>query len=158
MARRRRRDSPERVFNRKLSWLAFNSRVLEESANPDHPLLERLSFLSISAANLDEFFMVRVAGLFAQVEAGITELGQDGLMPAQQLTRVVADANLLITEQQQRWFALRSELRDDGITVVEPGGLDDEGRTRLESHFNAEIFLMITPLASDIYEPVLPWP
>ena len=135
--------------------MAFNNRVLEASANPDHPLLERLSFLSISAANLDEFFMVRVAGLFAQVEAGITELSQDGLTPAQQLTRVVADANLLIAEQQRRWVALRGELRNEGIAVVEPGELDDEDRTWLEGHFNAEIFPMITPLAVD---PAHPFP
>jgi len=147
--------SSDRFINRELSWLAFNQRVLEESKNPRHPLLERLRFLSISASNMDEFYMVRVAGLKGMVAAGVTTLSDDGLTPAQQIARVDRLATELIVDQQRIWASLRGELGKAGIAVLEPDRLTDEDRAWLDVEFREQMFPVLTPLALD---PAHPFP
>jgi polyphosphate kinase len=148
-------DSPARFFNRELSWLAFNWRVLEEAGNPRHPLLERVRFLSISGNNLDEFYTVRVAGLRAQVRAGVEKPSDDGLTPAQQLDRIDADARALMQAQQRAWAALHREMEAEGILVLEAEALDAEDRRFCETHFLDQVFPIMTPLAID---PAHPFP
>ncbi len=148
-------DSPERFINRELSWLAFNGRVLEEASNARHPLLERLRFLSISATNLDEFYMVRVAGLIGQVNAHVTTPSADGMTPGEQLAAIHHYAAELMSEQQACWRDQRSLLAKAGIEVVDPATLSSQDRDWLDGQFMERIFPVMTPLAID---PAHPFP
>ena len=145
----------ERFINREVSWLAFNERVLDEATNATHPVMERLRFLSISASNLDEFFMVRVAGLVGQTKAGVEVPSQDGLTPAQQLDAILQRADALMVRQQKVWGDVLKDLRNQKIFVRESDELTPSQLDWLEDYFLDQVLPVLTPLAID---PAHPFP
>jgi polyphosphate kinase len=146
---------PQRFFNRELSWLAFNWRVLEEAMNPRVPLLERVRFVSISAGNLDEFYTVRVAGLRGLAQEGNLTPAADGRTPAMQLKLINADARRLMQHQQAAWNSLKSEMEAAGLSVVTAAKLSARDKTALADIFMARVFPVLSPLAID---PAHPFP
>jgi polyphosphate kinase len=148
-------SSPERFINREFSWLQFNRRVLEETLNTAHPLLERVRFLSISAANLDEFFMVRVAGLEGQVRQNIVMRSPDGKTPAEQLDDILREIDNLQMEQQASLAVLQQYLAKEDILIVRPAALSEADRSWLATEFDQSIFPVLTPLSID---PAHPFP
>ncbi|MEM8629696.1 MAG: RNA degradosome polyphosphate kinase [Pseudomonadota bacterium] len=150
-----RADTPDRFFNRELSWLGFNRRVIDEAESPRVPLLERVRFLSISANNLDEFYTVRVAGLRELAREGNTTPAADGRTPAQQLVEINTTARELMQEQQRVWRDLREQLEAVDIHILDGDGIDDASRKVLEDYFLSSVFPVLTPLAID---PAHPFP
>ncbi len=148
-------SGPDRFYNRELSWLQFNRRVLEEAKNTNHPVLERLRFLSISASNLDEFYMVRAAGIYGQIAAGVSTTTQDGLTPSEQLAAINTFAATLVAEKQAIWRTIRTDLDAAGIKIVEPEDLTAREVVWLENLFLTHIFPILTPIAVD---PAHPFP
>ncbi|WP_269931634.1 RNA degradosome polyphosphate kinase [Aminobacter sp. HY435] len=147
--------NPDRFVNREFSWLQFNRRVLEQSQNPNHPLLERVRFLSISAGNLDEFFMVRVAGLAGQVREGIAVRSPDGRTPEQQLEQLLLEVERLQEDQQKSLSSLLELLKLEGIETISAGDLTKDEKKWLEEHFMGQVFPVLTPLSID---PAHPFP
>jgi len=144
-----------RYYNRELSWLQFNRRVMEEASNPNHPLLERLRFLAICASNLDEFYIVRVAGLREHIAEGIAEVSQDGLNAKQQLARINEMVAEISRAQHDQWNELRQALDAEGVHVLDPGEITADDRAWLEGFFQDEVFPVLTPIAID---PAHPFP
>nr|WP_205524073.1 RNA degradosome polyphosphate kinase [Oceanomicrobium pacificus] len=148
-------ESPDRFFNRELSWLRFNTRVLEEAENPNVPLLERVRFLSISGSNLDEFYSVRVAGLRGLVRAGLAHPSVDGLTPAEQLQKIDTSARKLMARQQDIWRSLQLEMEAENLFILSPERLTETDLAVLEEVFVSQVFPVLTPLAID---PAHPFP
>ena len=148
-------DGCQKYFNRELSWLSFNRRVVEEAKNSLNPLLERLRFVAISCSNLDEFYTVRVAGLRSMVSAGLTTKSADELTPKQQLNRILPAIVDLIAEQQETFQEIMRELRDKNILILKFQDLFDDEKVWLRKFFRDEIFPVLTPLAVD---PAHPFP
>ncbi len=148
-------DDPSRFMNRELSWLEFNHRVLGQADNEENPLLERVRFLSISANNLDEFFMVRVAGLFGQAREGVEDISADGMTSTEQLTAIFQAVGTLQEDQQNSWTQLRTLLTHENIFIVDGKDLDDAANIWLENYFIESLYSVLTPLSID---PAHPFP
>ena len=146
-------DAKERFLNRELSWLEFNARVLKEAGNTDYPLLERVRFLSISASNLDEFYMVRIAGMKGQVDAGFTGISPDGMAPYDQLQSVRERATKLMDDQQAIWRTLKLELRGAGIHVLSKDAVGPAEKEKLKAYFDEQVFSLLTQVAVDLAHP-----
>ncbi|WP_338038650.1 hypothetical protein [Neosynechococcus sphagnicola] len=147
-------SDPQYYYNREVSWLEFNNRVLSEAFDPRTPLLERLKFLAIFSSNLDEYFMVRVSAIKEQIEAGVTQLTPDGLTPSEQLATIYQRLRPTVIKQHQHFEQeLRPLLAAQGIHLLDYIDLSQEQRTYLQNYFEQQIFPVLTPLAVDPGHP-----
>jgi polyphosphate kinase len=149
-------DDPKLFLNRELSLLEFQRRVLQEAQDPNNPLLERVKFLAIVGSNLDEFFMVRVGGLWQQVDAGVVEISPDGLTPAEQLAAIRKLAHTLMSEARACWSKdLQLRLAEAGVHILNYSQLDAGQKARVDEYFDQVVFPVLTPLA---FDPGRPFP
>lgn len=147
-------SDPQHYFNREMSWLEFNNRVLYEAFDPRTPLLERLKFLAIFSSNLDEYFMVRVAALKEQVQAQVRKLSADGRTPAEQLEMINERLRPMVVKQHRHFEqALRPQLAEQGVYLLDYIDLSQEQRTYLQTYFDEQVFPVLTPLAIDPSHP-----
>lgn len=147
---------PENFFNRDLSWLEFNKRVLEEALNPDLPLLDKIKFISIFFTNLDEFFMIRVSGLKEQIRANIIRTSVDGLTPFQELREIDKQVREMLDTIYHYWLEdILLQLKENNIFITSVKDLDEKEKTALTQYFHSEIFPVLTPLA---FDPGRPFP
>ena len=140
-------------INRELSWLKFNDRVLLEAQNIENPLYERVKFLSIAGSNLDEFFMVRVAGLYSQIKQEVDSLSSDGLTPEEQMEMVINDTKNLLNKQNTIFNNLSNQLKRNNILLTKPENLNTKEKKKLLEIFNEEIYPLLTPSAIDPSHP-----
>ena len=143
-----------KYINRELSWLKFNDRVLLEAQNTENPLYERVKFLSIAGSNLDEFFMVRVAGLYSQIKQEVDSLSSDGLTPDEQMEEVVLETKNLLKKQNKIFIQLIMELKKNNINLVKPVNLNAKDKKKLLEIFKEEIYPLLTPSAIDPCTPI----
>ena len=146
-------DDRSLYLNRELALLSFQRRVLEEAEDPTNPLLERVKFLAILGSNLDEFFMVRVAGLYAQVDAGVLDDGPDGMSPASQLIAIRREVKKLLSDAHKCLRGLLAELEESGIRIIDYANLDDTQQASMKRYFDETVFPVLTPLALDPGRP-----
>ena len=155
LKKQQKEELKNKYINRELSWLKFNDRVLFEAQNLENPLYERVKFLSIAGSNLDEFFMVRVAGLYSQIKQEVDSLSSDGLTPDEQMEEVISETKKLLIKQNKIYIQLLTELKKDNISLVKPVNLNTKDKKKLLEIFKEEIYPLLTPSAID---PAHPFP
>src|SRR5215472_5556755 len=154
--KRTRLDAPTNYFNRHLSWLAFNRRVLAQALDEQNPLLERVKFLAITASNLDEFVEVRLAGLLQQVEHGSNQRSPDGLLPQEQLELVAREIHAFVSDQYDCWRTkLRPALSREGVRVLPVAQLSNSARDAADLFYSRRVDPLLTPITID---PAHPFP
>ena len=145
--------NPQNYLNRECTWIKFNERVLRESAVPSNPLLEQLNFVAISASNLDEFFMIRVAGVKHLIESGVPHHDIAGMTPQEQFSAIETMVHTQVSQQYAYLNDIRDRLRGEGLHFIKPSELTEEQHIWLEQYFEREIYPVVTPMAVDPSHP-----
>ena len=144
---------PENYLNRECTWIKFNERVLREAIVPSNPLLEQLNFVAIAASNLDEFFMIRVAGVKHLIESGVKHIDIAGMTPQEQFEAIQSMVHTLVDQQYEYYSVIQDKLQQEGLHFVSVDELNEEQRIWLDSYFEREIYPVVTPMAVDSSHP-----